>query len=83
MAESLLDKNNVINDEEQVSYNTEKDDNLLTKKYPRYKQLYEDFKISDVVWAKVSKFPYWPSIICIDPESKTFIKSTVQFTHSI
>lgn len=38
----------------------------------------EDYKIGDIVWAKIGKYPYWPSIVCVDPTlnvhySKLFI----------
>lgn len=35
----------------------------------------KDHEIGDIVWAKLGKFPFWPSIVCLDPESKIFIKS--------
>lgn len=30
--------------------------------------------IGDIVWVKLGKYPFWPSIVCIDPESNTFVK---------
>lgn len=35
----------------------------------------KDHEIGDIVWAKLGKFPFWPSIVCLDPKSKIFIKS--------
>lgn len=28
-----------------------------------------DFEIGDIVWAKIGKYPFWPSIVCIDPDT--------------
>jgi len=39
---------------------------------------YENFKVGDIIWAKIGKYPFWPSVICIDPQSKIFIKGTIQ-----
>jgi hypothetical protein len=27
----------------------------------------ENYNIGDIVWAKIGKYPYWPSIVCNDP----------------
>lgn len=35
----------------------------------------EEIKLGDIVWAKIGKFPFWPSIVCIDPLSMTYVKS--------
>jgi len=35
----------------------------------------EEFEVGDIVWAKVGKFPYWPSIICNDPLTNVHVKS--------
>lgn len=32
------------------------------------------YQIGDLVWAKIGKFPLWPSIVCMDPDSNTYIK---------
>lgn len=34
----------------------------------------EEIKLGDIVWAKIGKFPFWPSIVCIDPLSMTYVK---------
>lgn len=34
------------------------------------------YQIGDLVWAKIGKFPLWPSIVCMDPDSNTYIKGT-------
>lgn len=33
------------------------------------------FNIGDMVWAKTGKYPLWPGIIIMDPESNKFTKS--------
>jgi len=38
----------------------------------------KNFKVGDIIWAKIGKYPFWPSVICIDPQSKIFIKGTIQ-----
>lgn len=37
----------------------------------------QGYIIGDIVWVKIGKFPYWPSIVCIDPESNTFTKGSL------
>ncbi|XP_025418261.1 histone-lysine N-methyltransferase NSD3-like [Sipha flava] len=32
------------------------------------------YTIGDIVWVKLGRYPFWPSIVCIDPESNTFFK---------
>lgn len=34
------------------------------------------YQIGDLVWAKIGKFPLWPGIVCMDPDSNTYIKET-------
>lgn len=38
------------------------------------KKTREELKVGDIVWAKLGKYPYWPSIISKDPTSKTHVK---------
>lgn len=33
------------------------------------------FEIGDMVWAKIGKYPLWPSIVINDPETNIFFKS--------
>ncbi|XP_029345149.1 histone-lysine N-methyltransferase NSD2 isoform X5 [Acyrthosiphon pisum] len=42
-------------------------DSLLDKPASTSSKQIEDYKIGDIVWAKIGKYPYWPSIICVDP----------------
>lgn len=27
----------------------------------------EDYRIGDILWTKIGKYPYWPSIVCTEP----------------
>lgn len=36
-----------------------------------------DFEIGDIVWAKIGRYPFWPSIVCIDPETNVYIKGSL------
>lgn len=36
----------------------------------------EDYQVGDIVWAKIGKYPFWPSIVCCDPDSKTYMKGS-------
>lgn len=38
--------------------------------------LLSTYQIGDLVWAKIGKYPLWPSIVCIDPDTNTYIKET-------
>lgn len=33
----------------------------------------EEFNVGDIVWTKIGRFPFWPSLICIDPDGKIYI----------
>jgi len=37
-----------------------------------------DFEIGDIVWAKIGRYPFWPSIVCIDPETNVYIKGSLR-----
>lgn len=53
------------------------DNTLISNFLPEETSINEeinDYKIGDIVWAKIGKYPFWPSIVCYDPKSKTFIK---------
>ena len=34
-----------------------------------------DFEPGDLAWAKVKGYNWWPSLVCIDPEEKVYIKT--------
>jgi len=36
-----------------------------------------NFEIGDIVWAKIGKYPFWPSIVCIDPDTNTYLKGSL------
>jgi len=36
-----------------------------------------DFEIGDIVWAKLGRHPFWPSMVCIDPETNEYIKGSL------
>jgi len=37
----------------------------------------KDFEIGDIVWAKLGRHPFWPSMVCIDPETNVYIKGSL------
>lgn len=37
----------------------------------------KNFEIGDIVWAKIGKYPFWPSIVCIDPDTNTYLKGSL------
>ncbi|KAE9529094.1 hypothetical protein AGLY_012048 [Aphis glycines] len=37
-----------------------------------------NFEIGDIVWAKIGKYPFWPSIVCIDPDTNTYLKGSLE-----
>nr|BAH72751.1 ACYPI007968 [Acyrthosiphon pisum] len=37
----------------------------------------KDFEIGDIVWAKIGRHPFWPSMVCIDPETNVYIKGSL------
>lgn len=61
---------------EQESFSTEVNDSSV-KMNSSFPHNYEDYKIGDVIWAKLGKYPYWPSVICADPISKIYIKGII------
>ncbi|XP_025406749.1 uncharacterized protein LOC112680773 isoform X2 [Sipha flava] len=40
-----------------------------------------DYKIGDIVWARIGKYPFWPSVVCVDPTSNTYIKDKKFMIH--
>lgn len=44
-----------------------------------YRVQNDDYKINDIVWAKIGKYPFWPSIVCVHPISNTYIKTSSKF----
>jgi len=36
-----------------------------------------DFEIGDIVWAKIGRYPFWPSMVCVDPDTKIHIKGSL------
>jgi len=74
---SILNSNNVENvptpeHKQELNDATEVDNSSLEMN--KTSEDNDDFKVGDIVWAKIGKYPYWPSVICIDPESKLFVK---------
>ncbi|XP_050428215.1 histone-lysine N-methyltransferase NSD2-like isoform X2 [Adelges cooleyi] len=43
----------------------------------------EGYKIGDIVWAKIGRYPFWPSVICVDPSSKIHYKECTGFKKSV
>lgn len=78
MLGSLISKYNA---KEQESNNAKEFYHSSRQISSKYKQSFEDYKVGDIVWAKMSKYPYWPSVICLDPESKIYIKGIVKCNH--
>jgi len=37
----------------------------------------KDFEIGDIVWAKLGSYPFWPSMVCNDPETNVYIKGSL------
>lgn len=58
--------------------------NSLLEKTPINDQN-KGYKIGDIIWARIGKYPFWPSVVCNDPESRTFIKEYSKYfiTHLI
>ncbi|XP_022183535.1 probable histone-lysine N-methyltransferase Mes-4 isoform X2 [Myzus persicae] len=54
-------------------------DSLLDKPASTSTKQIEDYKIGDIVWAKIGKYPYWPSIICVDPTLNIHYKEKKRF----
>lgn len=38
-----------------------------------------DFCIGDIVWAKIGKLPFWPSIVCADPKLHKHVREDSKF----
>lgn len=36
----------------------------------------ENYDIGDIVWAKIGKYPFWPSVVCFDPKSNIYSKGS-------
>lgn len=39
-------------------------DSILSNKSLKFQQCFENYKIGNLVWAKIWQYPYWPSIVC-------------------
>ncbi|XP_026817653.1 histone-lysine N-methyltransferase NSD3-like [Rhopalosiphum maidis] len=37
-----------------------------------------DFEIGDIVWAKIGRYPFWPSMVCVDPDTNIHIKGSLE-----
>uniref|UniRef100_A0A2S2NQX5 Histone-lysine N-methyltransferase NSD3 n=1 Tax=Schizaphis graminum TaxID=13262 RepID=A0A2S2NQX5_SCHGA len=37
-----------------------------------------DFEIGDIVWAKIGRYPFWPSMVCVDPDTNIHIKGSLK-----
>ncbi|XP_050438298.1 histone-lysine N-methyltransferase NSD2-like isoform X2 [Adelges cooleyi] len=42
-----------------------------------------DYKVGDVVWAKIGRYPYWPSVICLEPNSNKYYKQYSKLRKSL
>lgn len=51
--------------------NTEED---LKAKFDKFSKFYQDYVLGDIIWAKLQGYPYWPGVICLNPESMTYIR---------
>lgn len=40
-----------------------------------------EYKIGDIIWAKIGGCPYWPSIVCYDPIKNLYFKSIGEYTY--
>lgn len=40
-------------------------------------ELNEDFQVGDIVWTKIGKYPFWPSIVSINPETNTYVEGSL------
>lgn len=40
---------------------------------------YEDYKMGDIVWAKIGKYPYWPSVVCNEPTSDVYLRKLSKY----
>lgn len=79
---SNTDVSNVLTlQHEQESLSTEVDDSSV-KINSICEWNIEDYKIGDIIWAKLGKYPYWPSVVCADPDSKIYIKGTNLCVHT-
>ncbi|VVC46251.1 Post-SET domain,AWS domain,PWWP domain,SET domain [Cinara cedri] len=47
---------------------------IIPKNSSQLMQQKQFFKIGDIMWAKIGKYPFWPCILCFDPYSNKFIK---------
>lgn len=36
----------------------------------------EDYNMGDIVWAKIGRYPFWPSVVCGDPNSGVYFKKS-------
>lgn len=43
----------------------------------------EDYEIDDIVWAKIGKYPLWPSIVGVDPNEKIHTKRSSAKTNHV
>ncbi|XP_025191298.1 histone-lysine N-methyltransferase NSD3-like isoform X2 [Melanaphis sacchari] len=69
----LLSKESPIKSEKSI-----KDVEHISPTSPSNENKIHDFEVGDIVWAKIGKYPFWPSIVCIDPETNIHIKGTPQ-----
>lgn len=42
----------------------------------------ENYDIGDIVWAKIGKYPFWPSVVCFDPKSNIYFKGSSKLYYS-
>lgn len=50
--------------------------NVLSPRYSPMREPSYDYKIGDIVWAKIGKYPFWPSIVCVDPKYNIYMKGS-------
>ncbi|XP_026815267.1 histone-lysine N-methyltransferase NSD3-like isoform X2 [Rhopalosiphum maidis] len=62
----------------QESLNNTEVDFVIKSSSSTTKQI-ENYNIGDIVWAKIGKYPYWPSIVCNDPTLNIHYKEKKRF----
>ncbi|CAG9760569.1 unnamed protein product [Ceutorhynchus assimilis] len=48
--------------------------NTSTTEEPQIKMEKKIYSIGDLVWAKLNRYPYWPAVICKEPDTDAFVK---------
>ncbi|XP_050534604.1 histone-lysine N-methyltransferase NSD3 isoform X3 [Daktulosphaira vitifoliae] len=70
--QTLHEKSPMLSPEKEIVH----DDDLSLIDSNSEKKLDNNFNIGDVVWAKIGKYPFWPSVVCYDPNQKIYYKES-------